>query len=341
MSPNHNPRSAITDPLSPVETESRNHFFSFITCAAITGGLTVLPLVFDLGSSSMNLLIMLFVYIILSQSWNLLGGYTGQINLGLAAFFGCGVLITHLLWKTGVSIYPSIVAGGLSAVVVVTVIGLPTLHLRGAYFAIGTIALSEALRIVVGNVFPSSLSVPASYTAAFNVLSRYYLGLGAALLTLILIYLLVNSKFGLSMVCVRDDEDAAQATGINTFKTKLTSLLISAFLAGIAGGVYAFNRFYFHNISAVFEPLWTFEPLMAVVIGGAGTLMGPIVGSTFLVILSEVFAETLGDAHLIVFGVFLIFVVLRSPAGLVGWVVRLRKIAGRHGGLRNGNRQGS
>jgi len=293
--------------------------------ALIAAALIVVPLVIDLGSSSMNLLIMLFVYIILSQSWNLLGGYAGQINLGSAAFFGCGVLVTHLLWKTGVSIFVSIVAGGMSAVVMAGIIGLPTLHLRGAYFAIGTMALAEALSIVVRNVFPMALSVPSSFTANFNVFSRYYMGFAVAALTLAAVYLLVRSRFGLSMVCVRDDEEAAQATGINTFKTKLISLLISAFLAGLAGGVYAFNRFYFHHISAVFEPIWTFEPLMAVVIGGAGTLLGPVVGSAFLVILSELFAETLGEAHLIIFGILLIVVVLRSPVGLMGWLERWRR----------------
>jgi branched-chain amino acid transport system permease protein len=302
---------------------------SVFIIAIVGAAFIVLPLVVDLGSSTMNLLIMLFVYIILSQSWNLLGGYTGQVNLGSAAFFGCGVLVTHLLWKAGFPISLSIVTGALSAAVMAAIIGLPTLHLRGAYFAIGTMALAEALRIVVGNIFPSSLSLPGDYTANFNVFSRYYLGLGISGLTLLFIYVLVKSRFGLSMVCVRDDEEAAQATGINTFKTKLVALLISAFLAGLAGGVYSFNRFYFHHISAVFEPIWTFEPLMAVVIGGAGTLMGPIIGSAFLVVLSEVFAETLGEAHLIIFGVLLILVVLRSPGGLVGWIGRQRKTTAR------------
>lgn len=294
--------------------------------AVIAAIFIVLPLIVDLGSSSMNLLILLFVYIILSQSWNLLGGYTGQINLGFAAFFGCGVLMTHLLWKSGVPIYLAIVVGGLSAVVLAGVIGLPTLHLRGAYFAIGTIALAEALRIVMGNMFPSALSLPGTYATNFKILPRYYLGFVIAVLTILSIYWIVHSKFGLAMVCVRDDEEAAQVTGINTFKTKFIALLISAFLAGLAGGVYAFNRFYFHHISAVFEPLWTFEPLMAVVIGGSGTLIGPVIGSIFLVVLSEIFAQILGEAHLIIFGILLIPVVLYSPSGLVGWIDWLRKV---------------
>jgi len=296
--------------------------------AVIAACFIVLPLIVDFGSSTMNILILLFVYIILSQSWNLLGGYTGQINLGLAAYFGCGVLLTHLLWKSGVPIYFALVAGGLSAALLAGVIGLPTLHLRGAYFAIGTIALAEALRIVVGNVFPSSLSLPGSYASNFNVFPRYYLGFGIAVLAIVSVYLLVKSKFGLAMVCVRDDEEAAQVTGINTFKTKFIALLISAFLAGLAGGVYSFNRFYFHHISAVFEPVWTFEPLMAVVIGGSGTLIGPVIGSIFLIVLSEIFVQIMGEAHLIVFGILLIPVVLYSPSGLVGWIDWLRKVMG-------------
>jgi branched-chain amino acid transport system permease protein len=180
----------------------------------------------------------------------------------------------------------------------------------------------------VGNVFPSSLSLPGTYASSFNVFPRYYLGFGIAVLAMVSVYLLAKSKFGLAMVCVRDDEEAAQVTGINTFKTKFLALLISAFLAGLAGGVYSFNRFYFHHISAVFEPVWTFEPLMAVVIGGSGTLIGPIIGSIFLIVLSEIFVQTLGEAHLIIFGVLLIPVVLYSPSGLVGWIGWLRKVVG-------------
>jgi branched-chain amino acid transport system permease protein len=301
---------------------------SILIIAAVVAALILLPLAIDLGSSSMNLLILLFVTMILSLSWNLLGGYTGQINLGFAAFFGCGVLITHLLWKAEVPIFAAIPAGGLSAALLAGIIGLPTLHLRGAYFAIGTIALAEALRIVMGNLFPTALSMPGTYATNFNILPRYYLGLGMTMLALVWIDRVVRSKFGLAMVCVRDDEEAAQATGINTFRTKLIALLMSAFLAGLAGGVYSFNRFYFHHISAVFEPVWTFEPLMAVVIGGAGTMIGPLIGSVFLVFLSELFAEILGEAHLIIFGLLLIPVVLFSPSGLAGWINRFWKTAG-------------
>jgi branched-chain amino acid transport system permease protein len=289
------------------------------------------PLVMEIGTATMNLMIMLFIFIILSQSWNLLGGYTGQINLGLAAFFGCGLLVTHFIWKAEIPIYFAVIAGGLSAVVLAGIIGLPTLRLKGAYFAIGTFALAEVCRIVVGNIFARMVKMPGSYAIDYSLIPRYYLGLIVAIITIVLVYFVTHSKVGLALVAVRDDEQAAQVTGVNTFKYKVYALLISSFLAGLAGGVYAFLRLSFHNITAVFSPIWTFEPLMAAVIGGAGTLIGPMIGSVFLVVLSEIFALTLGEAHLILFGLLFILVVMYFPYGLIGSVDRIRQMITRVG----------
>jgi branched-chain amino acid transport system permease protein len=133
-----------------------------------------------------------------------------------------------------------------------------------------------------------------------------------------------RSKVGLAMVAIRDDEQAAQVTGVKVFKYKVIALLISAILAGLAGGFYAYVRLSFWQISIVFSPIWTFDALLAVVIGGAGTLGGPIIGSIFLVVLSEIFANTLGQAHLIIFGIFFIVVVLFLPQGLMGGVDLIR-----------------
>jgi branched-chain amino acid transport system permease protein len=113
---------------------------------------------------------------------------------------------------------------------------------------------------------------------------------------------------------------------VNIFKYKVLALLISAFLAGLAGGVYAFFQLSFWQLSVVFSPIWTFEPLMATAIGGTGTLIGPVLGSIFLVVLSEIFALTLGEAHLIIFGVLFILVVLYFPYGLAGAVDRVRQV---------------
>jgi branched-chain amino acid transport system permease protein len=287
------------------------------------------PLIWDLGTSVLNLLIMLFIYIILAQSWNLMGGYTGQINLGLAAFFGCGTLVTHFIWKAGIPFYVAMAAGGIAAMVLAVVIGLPTLRLKGLYFGIGTFALAEVCRIVVGSTFQRMLRMPSSYVESYNLLSRYYVAFVAAIVAIVVVYAVTRSKLGLGMVAVRDDETAAQVTGVNTFKCKVLALFISALLAGLAGGVFAYLRVSFHYIYMMFSPVWTFEPLMAAIIGGAGTLVGPVIGSVFLVVLSEIFALKLGEAHLIIFGLLFVLVVMYFPFGLVGSVDRFRqKITG-------------
>jgi branched-chain amino acid transport system permease protein len=173
------------------------------------------------------------------------------------------------------------------------------------------------------------VQMPISYVVNYAFISRYYLGFIVALIAVAVVYFVTNSKVGLAMMAVRDDEKAAQVTGVNTFRCKVLALLISASLAGLAGGVYAFFQLTFQFVSSLFSPLWTFEPVMAVMIGGTGTLIGPIIGSFFLIILSEVFALTLGEAHLILFGILFILVVLYSPYGLVGSVDRVRELMAR------------
>jgi branched-chain amino acid transport system permease protein len=273
------------------------------------------PLVFDLGTDTLNLLVMLFIYLILAQSWNLIGGYSGQINLGLAAFFGCGVLTTHLLWSAGTPFWLAFPAGGAAAGCLSIVIGVPTLRLRGAYFAMGTLALSEALRITVGNVFVRTIYMPVS-PENYRLLPRYYLALGVTALVLFVVWRLTVSRPGLGMEAVREDEECAGVTGVNVFGHKLAALVLSSIMAGLAGGVFAYYQYSILPLTS-FLPLWTFEPLMATCIGGPGTFLGPVIGSVFLVTLRELFALHLGEAHLIIFGSVFILIVLFLPGGLI------------------------
>jgi branched-chain amino acid transport system permease protein len=292
--------------------------------------LVVFPLVPNLGSNIMNVMVTLFTCIILAQSWNLIGGYTGQVNLGIVAFFGISTMVTHFLWKAGLPIYLAVCAGCLSSVILAALIGLPTLRLRGMYFAVGTLALAQAAQTVVANIFTRQVSMPGSLSTGYSLTPRYYLGLFLVVITMVVVYAVARSKPGLAMVAIRDDEQAAQVTGVRVFKYKVFALLVSAVLAGLAGGFHAYVRLSFWQISAVFSPGWTFDALLAVVIGGAGTLFGPVVGSLFLVVLSEVFANTLGQAHLIVFGFLFILVVLFLPQGLMGGTDLFRhRFAGR------------
>lgn len=280
--------------------------------------LTVVPLLVDLGSNVINVMVTLFTYIIFAQSWNLIGGYAGQVNLGIAAFFGVSTMVTHFFWKTGLPICAAMAAGCMASVVLAVIIGLPTLRLRGMYFAVGTLALAQAAQIVAANIFTKAVSMPGSFSTSYSLMPRYYLGLGLATAATFVVFLLVRSKAGLAMLAIRDDEQAAEVTGVRILKYKILALIVSAVLVGLAGGLFAYVRLSIWNPSSVFGPAWTFDAMTAVIIGGAGTIVGPLIGSAFLVILSELFANTLGQAHLIVFGFLFILVVLFMPRGLMG-----------------------
>jgi branched-chain amino acid transport system permease protein len=295
----------------------------------VISGIVILLLIFFpllAGTEhTLNLFILLFITIILAQSWNILGGYAGQISLGNAAFFGAGALSFHFLaWRGGLPFYLALPAGGCTAVVLASFIGIPALRLRGVYFAIGTLALAEALRITVGNIFPSTVYIPTDEIVNYKLLSRYYLALMVAILTQAVAYCMVKSKIGLAMMAIRDDDEAADTSGVHLFKYKFVALVFSSFFSGLAGGIFAY---YQTSIvpAFLFSPQWTFEPLVAASVGGAGALLGPVIGSVFLIILTELFALTLGKGYLIIFGAIFIFVVLFFPGGLIEASERIRK----------------
>jgi branched-chain amino acid transport system permease protein len=277
----------------------------------------LVPMFFNLGTGIMNQLVTLCIYILLAQSWNVIGGYTGQINLGIAAFFGCSVMVTHFAWVAGIPIIIAILAGSLSTIIFAVFIGIPTLRLKGMYFAVGTLALTQALQVIMQNIFTRSITTRGDYVQAYDINLRYYLGLALVTMILVAVYFIRHSRLGLALVSIRDDEQAAQVTGVDTFKYKVISLLISAFIAGLAGGLYAYFRLFFYYTSDIFGHSWTFAATMSVVVGGAGTLIGPVVGSIFLVILGYIFSLTLGQANMIVFGFLFIIVMLFMPQGLM------------------------
>jgi branched-chain amino acid transport system permease protein len=290
--------------------------------------LALLPVLIKLESNVMNLMILMFIYVVLAQSWNVIAGFALQIHMGLAAFFGCSVFLSHILWEHGVPIVIATLIGTLASMLLSIIIGLPTLRLRGMYFAIGTLALAETLRITVGNFFPTTIYMPASVAATSTLLPRYYFSLTVAVISCLIVFFVANSRLGLALLALGDDEDAAQVSGVNLFKYKVTALVFSALLAGLAGGAYAYFRISFLPAYA-FVPLWSFEPLVATAIGGMGTILGPIIGSFILVILSDIFALTLGEAHLIIFGLLFILVVLYYPYGIVGSFYKVRLLLAR------------
>ena len=275
---------------------------------------------------TLNLFILLFITFILAQSWNILAGYAGQVSLGNAAFFGIGAMTFHYVaWRGGMPFYLALPLGGCASVILASFIGVPALRFKGAYFAIGTLALAEALRITIGNLFPLTAYIPTEEIVSYKLSSRYYLALIVAIATQAVAYCMIRSKIGLAMMALRDDDEAADSSGVNLFKYKFLALVFCSFFSGMAGAVFAY---YQTSIvpAFLFSPQWTFEPLVAASVGGAGVLLGPVVGSLFLIILMEVFALALGKGYLIIFGALFIFVVLFFPAGLTGALKRVRKL---------------
>jgi branched-chain amino acid transport system permease protein len=276
------------------------------------------------------LLYLLCLNIGLAQGWNLLAGYAGLISLGVAAFFGIGaytaaMTIIHLGFHFLVGSF----LGGLLAAAFAAAVALPIFRFRGIYFAIGTLVLSEALRIFMINwKFTGSadgLNLPLE--SGTSLMWFYYIMLCVAAGTTILLVIILRAKLGMGLRAIGDNEDSARNMGVNTFRTKLYAFLISAFTAGFIGGIHATKMLSIEPYS-IFTPMWTLSTANIVIIGGMGTLAGPILGSFFVLFLSELLADYY-TFHLIITGVILIVIIRFVPEGIWGkirdirWVKRI------------------
>lgn len=275
-------------------------------------------------NDNLNLLITLFMIASMASSWNILAGFVGRVSLGHVAFFGLGALVTRNLWLGETPLLLALGAGGLAAAAGSVIVGAPALRLKGIYFSVGTLAFAEALRLTVSNTMPAISRLPGPQLRSYDVEPRYYLALGVLVLIVITVYWLKNSKLGLGMMAIREDEEAARSIGINVFFHSMLAFVMSAFFAGLTGGVFAYFHLSYYP-SFVFTPIWTFDALLVTFIGGIGTLAGPLVGSVFFVFVRDILAKNLLHIHLIIFGAIFIFVVLALPNGLVDLWARSRK----------------
>ncbi len=286
-----------------------------VLCAGMVVMLALLP-VFTPDRAILNWAFLVLLYAALAQSWNLLGGFGGQVNLGHAAFFGLGALVTRVLWLGGGPLGEALLLGTVSATAMGVLVGVPALRLRGPYLAIGTLAVAEILRITVENALPELSSLPAISLATYTIIPRYYLALLLTAVVTIAAWWLTRSRFGYGVAAVREDEGVAEAIGVNAFRHKLATFILSSFFAGMAGGVFAYYHVSFYP-SFGFSPLWTFDPVLITYLGGVGTVWGPLIGAVFFLALRETLALRLGEMHLLVFGVLFIAVVLALPGGFM------------------------
>jgi branched-chain amino acid transport system permease protein len=308
----------------------------WLTPGAIVAVLVVAILVPQLmGQNDIwNLFFLIALGVAMGQSWNMLGGFAGQTSLGHAAFFGIGALVTRTLWLHGTPFVVALLAGGVAALIFSMIIGAPTFRLRGAYFAIGTLAVAEVLRITISQNQPYISTMPAQMIAGYDLPLRYWVALALAVATTGAAYLLLRSRWSLGILGVREDQEAAQATGVHVLRHKLLALGLSALFMGFAGALYAFKNIAYYP-EAPFSPNFTFEALMIAYIGGLGTVTGPVIGAVFFVTVRTLLAANLTDVHQVIFGVLFVLVVLLLPGGLMEIWGHLKRLAARVVSRRN------
>ena len=264
-------------------------------------------------------MLQLFMWVALAQSWNVISGLTGYVSFGHVAFFGMGAYTAGILIaKAGWPWLVASLAGGLMAAALALVIGWPCLRLKGPYFAIAMLGLNEVLRVIVsyyegltggGN----GLSLPTLYA---SVPIYYAMGL-AALAVTGLVYVIVTSRFGLRLMTIREDEVAAEAMGIDTFRYKLYAFLLSAVGPGIVGGLTARDQGYIEPTS-VFPLITTITMIVMALFGGKGTIWGPVLGAVILFTFQEMVWVRFIYLHQLLFGAIIVAVVLLMPRDILG-----------------------
>jgi len=275
----------------------------------------------------LTLTIQTMILATLATSWNILGGFAGQISLGHSAFFGLGALITRELWLGGQAFPLAVMTAVIVTALAAFVVGIPMLRFRDIYFAIGTLALGVAVYITAGNLWPGISSLPAEVLRSYDFTGPYFFALGALVAAVCVSVWLERSRLGLGMMTVREDEEAAKATGVDVFSHKLAAFVISAAVATLAGSAFAyFSVSYYPNFA--FSVIWTFEAVLVVFIGGIGTLAGPLLGSIFFILGRDLMPTDVDEFQVVFFGLLFIVVVLLFPGGLSQAAGRLLGRAG-------------
>jgi branched-chain amino acid transport system permease protein len=288
------------------------------------------------SSFALHVLILVLLWTILGAAWNVLGGLAGQVSFGHAALVGVGAYTTMILYlKLGIAPWWGIAAGGAVAALVSVPVGLLCFRLRGPYFSLATLAVAELVRLVAQNFdaltngaqgFLITALPPLRLAGAeVNWESKAPFYVAAVLLAagaLASTAWLKRSRLGAWLVAIREDEDAAEAIGIDATRAKVLTLAHSAALAGVGGGFYA-TYFRYVDPDAVCNIGLSMELVFIAMVGGLGTVGGPLAGAVFLTALGELVRERFASGHLVVYGLFMMLVIRFMPEGIWGRVHRL------------------
>lgn len=264
-------------------------------------------------------------FVVLAAAWNLLGGFAGQVSLGYSAFVGIGAYTTVLLAKAGWSPWLTLPVGAALAAAFSVVVGLPTFRLRGPYFTIATIGVGEAVRVIASGLdFTGGSSGLRMPPGTFDFTANYYAMVVLALFTLALVAWLQQHAFGLALEAIRQDIDGAEALGVNSTQVKLQAHAISSALVAVAGGLFATN-FQYISPGSVFDFRLSLTIVLMPIVGGMGTLTGPVLGAMLFSYLQIklLASPALRDSYLFIYGGLLIVVMLFEPRGIVGLLERV------------------
>jgi branched-chain amino acid transport system permease protein len=323
---------AVTDaaPRFRIERSTRTSRAGLVLSLAAVALLVSLPAWGD--AAWMRLIVEIAYYLALAQSWNLLAGYGGLVSVGQQAFVGLGgyamVFLTVMLAVPPLLALP---LGGLAAAIVALPTALVTFRLRGAYFAIGTWVMAEIFRLLVAQDFAlgggTGMSLPVSVimdvgkSRALRELILYYIALAIGCGSVLVVFLWLRSRQGLALTAIRDSTAAAASIGINNGRTKLAVFVVAAFLTGLVGAL-AFIEKVRISPNAAFSLIdWTANVIFIVVIGGIGSIEGPIIGAVVFFGLRGLLADY-GPLYMILLGLIAIVVMLVAPRGIWGLVSR-------------------
>ncbi|MGA2402725.1 MAG: branched-chain amino acid ABC transporter permease [Syntrophobacteraceae bacterium] len=284
-----------------------------------------------------HVFIIALMWVVIGSSWNLLAGYTGQISFGHAIFFGVGAYSAGICTtKLGISAWWGMVLGGPMAMLAGLFLGSICFRLRGSYFNLATLAIAEVFRLVAiyWRDFTEGMQGILIITTFRSKIPYYFLALGLAALCVFTISRIMKSKWGFYFVAIREDQDAAEALGISSFRYKSLSLMVSSFFTGLAGAFYM-NYMGFIDPEVVFSLYFiSIMAILVAIIGGAGTILGPPVGAFIMVLLQELFRSSffgyapkwVSNTHALAFGLLVILAIRFMANGVVGDLPKIQKL---------------
>ena len=315
----------MSAPAFRVARSTRIHRYVLIVSVIVVAVLASFPLWAEV--SFLRTMVTFFTLLALAQMWNLLGGYAGLISVGQQAYIGLGA---YGLWLIGdvLGLHPfiAVILAGLLAVVVALPVAPLIFRLRGGYFAIGTWVVAEVVRLIVANIQATGGGSGKTVLSAARlpidtrINGTYLLALFVAVGSILLVYLLLRSRLGLALTAIRDNELAAQSSGVNVFRSKLYVYLISAFGCGVIGAVVAMNLLRIQP-AAAFSINWTAYALFIVVIGGFGSIEGPIIGAVIYFALLQSLSQY-GTTYMLLLGVIAVVMATKAPRGIWGIVTK-------------------